>query len=208
MTGLLEQFPLLLYPALFLFLLAEGTGIPGFPYEAAFLASGYWVEQGRLSFWLLVLIGTVACLAGNLIGYWVGKSPALKLAGRMGLSLKENKESVERARRLLERYGIPIILVSRWFGPLRTPVTIGAGVMGMNLPVYLWSSLAGDFIWTLAWQWAGWQASGWLVRRWSLVGWKGELLVVVLGVLCTVLFLLFPAWLLRRRARRQSPPGD
>lgn len=202
MSTWLAESPVLLYPAIFLFLLAEGAGIPGLPYEAAFLASGYWIERGRLSFTLLVLVGTLASLAGNLIGYWIGRYPASRLARWLGLSLEEIRDSQSRAQTLLERYGTAIVILSRWFGPLRTTVTLGAGVLGMPLSRYVWASLVGDLVWTLAWQWMGWRASGWLIRRWGLAGWKGGVWVAVLGVAGTLATLLLPVWLSRRRKPR------
>ncbi|TDA66895.1 MAG: hypothetical protein D9V47_11210 [Clostridia bacterium] len=104
MGAWLTHSPLLLYPVLSLFLLAEGAGIPGLPYEAVFLATGYWIEQGRLSFSLLVLLGTLANLVGNLLGYWAGKYPGSRLARRMGIDLDESRGNLLWVRRLLYRW--------------------------------------------------------------------------------------------------------
>lgn len=161
-----------LYAALFLLLLVEGVGVPFVPFEPAFLAAGLMIATGRMSLLAATLVGAAGNLAGNLIGYRLGRDAARLLANRpwLGVDLRRLRE----VERWFHRYGALTTFIARFFGLIRTPAILGAGLARMNFWSYLvWSALGGT-LWCLAWlaastflgapvlelarRWAGWTA--------------------------------------------------
>lgn len=180
------------YLLLFALLLVEGVGIPGIPFEAAFLAAGYFIQNGQMTLLGATMVGAVGNLLGNLVGYWLGAKTVPVLFKRF-LNKRNTAEGQGIAFRYFEKYGALVVVISRWFGIIRTPTILGAASMGMKPLPYALYSFIGAFTWTLAWQYASWKGID-LIQYWwhrLLVNnpWRNVLvllLVVVLvaGVLC------------------------
>lgn len=155
------------YALLFFLMLIEGTGMPAIPFEPVFVLSGYFIEQGKVNFWLAVSLGTFGNFFGNLLGYWLG----VKLEKRFlnGLFQRWNKKQKNLAaiKKWFERYGAIVIIVARWFGPIRTPTILGAGILGMPASTYAFYSLLGAFSWTLAWQYGCWKGTAVILHYWQ-----------------------------------------
>lgn len=171
------------YPVLFGLLVIEGTGMPGVPFEPAFIAAGYLIERGEMSFWGAVLVGTAGNLLGNLVGYWLGARPGRGMIERL-LHRGWGAEGMATARYWLGRYGAAVIILARWFGPIRTPTILAAGVVGMEVGVYALYSALGAFTWTLAWQYAGWKGTHYFLGWWQIyhrhaTWWMDALLILL-----------------------------
>ncbi|MDN5326740.1 MAG: hypothetical protein PWP41_1436 [Moorella sp. (in: firmicutes)] len=178
------------YLALFGLLAIEGTGLPGVPFEPAFLAAGYLIERGEMSFWGAVLVGTAGNLLGNLVGYWLGARPGRGLIERL-LHRGWGEEGMTTARYWLARYGAAVIILARWFGPIRTPTILAAGVVGMETGIYALYSTLGAFTWTLAWQYASWKGTHYLLGWWQVyrryaTWWMDALLILAVLAITTI----------------------
>ena len=174
------------YGLLFILLLIEGIGIPGIPFEPVFLAAGYLIEQGQMSFWWTVLVGTIGNLLGNLLGYWLGARPARSFLDRVTRSYI-GPEAIERVSFWFKRYGPAVVVVSRWFGLIRTPAIVCAAPLGMDALSYTLYSAIGAFTWTLAWQYASWRGAHYFLEWWhsyrGLSSWREELFLASLILL-------------------------
>ncbi|MDN5345405.1 MAG: hypothetical protein PWQ18_1519 [Clostridia bacterium] len=173
-----------IYLVLFGLLVIEGIGVPGVPFEPAFLAAGYLIERGEMSFWGAVLMGTAGNLLGNLIGYWLGARPGRGFIERL-LHRGWGADGLATARYWLGRYGAAVIIIARWFGPIRTPTILAAGVLGMDIWLYSFYSALGAFTWTMAWQYANWKGAHYLLGWWEFyrryaTWWTDTLLALVL----------------------------
>lgn len=172
------------YFILFILLLVEGVGIPGIPFPAAFLTAGYYIQQGRMSFIAVVLVGALGNLLGNLVGYWIGGMAVPGL-------LKKFRRGEKIALIWFQRYGPAVVVISRWFGPIRTPTIVCAAAMGMPPGTYAFYSALGALSWTCAWQYACWKGVHLLTTFWGYYrrysSWWADLLVAFLfaaAVLC------------------------
>ncbi|MCG0278976.1 MAG: DedA family protein [Thermanaeromonas sp.] len=183
-----------IYGLLFILLLVEGIGIPGIPFEPVFWAAGYLIEHGQMSFWGAVLVGTAGNLLGNLLGYWLGARPARGLLDKLTRSCI-GPEAMERVSFWFRRYGPAVVVVSRWFGLIRTPAIVCAAPLGMDALSYTLYSAIGAFTWTLAWQYASWRGAHYFLKWWysyrELGDWKGKVFLgsLVLVVLGAVIYL-------------------
>jgi membrane protein DedA with SNARE-associated domain len=197
------------YVVLFGLLVIEGTGVPGIPFEPAFLAAGYLIERGEMSFWGAVLVGTAGNLLGNLLGYWLGARPGRGLIERF-LHRGLGQDGLASARYWLGRYGAAVIIFARWFGPIRTPTILAAGVLGMEAGIYTLYSALGAFTWTLAWQYASWKGAHYLLRWWHFyrryaTWWMDILLILVL--LAITAGSIYYCWRRRRMGKNGKKLG-
>ena len=104
-----------------------GFFLPG---DSLLFTAGAIAAQGAISIWTLnwVLIG--AAIAGDTVGYWIGRKagPALFKRPR---SLLFNPEHLRRAHDFYEKHGGKTIILARFMPIVRTfaPVVAGMGRM-------------------------------------------------------------------------------
>lgn len=115
----------------------------------AALGSVQLSESPALTLALACLVLTVAAIAGNLAGYWLGRliGPAL-FKPRSGLLGKLfNPAYVDRTHAFLERHGPRALILARFVPIVRTFVTLVAGVARMDLRRYLTYTAIGGVMW-------------------------------------------------------------
>src|SRR3954447_1694668 len=95
---------------------------------------------------MLVLL-PLAAIAGNLVGYWIGRSAGPRVFDRPG-SRMFRPEYVVRAQAFFDRFGAVTGLFAR-FLPIARPVApVLAGVGRMRFDLYLLYSVIGGIVWT------------------------------------------------------------
>ncbi|MDN5347665.1 MAG: hypothetical protein PWP65_1229 [Clostridia bacterium] len=169
------------YALLFFLMVIEGAGIPAVPFEPVFLLAGYFIEQGTINFWLAVAVGTLGNFVGNLLGYWLGARPGRKFLEDLLRRWSKRQENMDLMKKWFERYGAAVVIIARWFGPIRTPTILGAGILGMPAATYAFYSLVGSFSWTLAWQYGCWKGTGALIYWWQNYGGEGLFILALLA---------------------------
>lgn len=105
------------------------------------------VIQHSMLFVCVVL--TVAAVAGNVTGYWIGRliGPAL-FKPRKGLAGRVlNPAYVERTRSFFERYGSRALVLARFVPIVRTFVTLVAGVSRMDFRKFIGYTAIGGVLW-------------------------------------------------------------
>jgi len=133
-------------------LLLEGTGLPLVPFEPLFIATAVLIAHHHLGFWPVVLYAAGGDLLGNLIGYQIGRTVGQLLLDRYGARLHFDAQRVARTRGWFWRFGGGTLFVARFFGPIRTPAILLAGLTRMPLASYTaWCGVA-DVLWVAGWQ--------------------------------------------------------
>ncbi|WP_258360115.1 DedA family protein [Moorella sulfitireducens] len=182
------------YLALFGLLFMIGTGMPGIPFQPVYLAAGYLIERGEMSFWGAVMVGTAGNLLGNLIGYWLGSSPGRGIIERF-FRQGWGPDGLEKTRKWLERYGVATVFLAHWFGPIRTPAILAAGIFRMNPGIYAFYSALGAFSWTLAWQYASWKGAHYFLGWWyfyrQFATWWLDALLILAMLAATAGFIYY-----------------
>ena len=92
---------------------------------------------------------TIAAVAGNVVGYWIGRligPPLFKpRSGLVGRIL--NPKYVERTRVFLDRYGSRALVLARFVPIVRTFVTLVAGVSRMDFRRFIGYTAIGGVLW-------------------------------------------------------------
>lgn len=118
-----------------------GFFIPG---ETAVVVGGVLAGLGRVDLALMAGVVVVCAIAGDSVGFEVGRrfGPWLMLrrplAGRSG---------VQRTMDLLERYGGPGVFLGRFVAFARAIIPGLAGMSGLRYPIFLFFNALGGLIW-------------------------------------------------------------
>lgn len=138
------------YLGVFLLMVLENI-IPPVPSEVIMSLAGIAAAQGKMDFTLLVLTGTVGCIAGNLFWYEIGLHygyerlrPAIDRWGRW---LTMDWEDVEKLRRFFDRWGGITVLMFRFLPLGRTLISIPAGLLHMPRWRFILYTTIGSAIW-------------------------------------------------------------
>lgn len=162
--------PPVAYAAIFLVLALEGIGIPGVPFEPFFLVGGALIMHARLGYWPLVLAGAAGNVLGNFIGYRLAFGAGPYVHRFLLERLRLPPSGLLRGEDWVRRYGGRALFIGRWFGPVRTPAILVAGMARMPLLHYLaWSALAA-LSWTATWQFLAWRFGAAAATLWARFG--------------------------------------
>jgi membrane-associated protein len=89
----------------------------------------------------------IAAVAGNLVGYWIGREAGPKVFDRPRSRLFK-PEYVTRSQAFFDRFGRSTIILARFVPVVRTVATVMAGVGRMRFSVYVLYSVIGGVLWT------------------------------------------------------------
>lgn len=182
-----------------LLLLGE-TLFPPMPSEAILPLAGFYVEQGRLSYLAAVFGATVGSLVGALVLYALGRYGGRPLVLKDRRLLRIRERDLDRAERWFDSHGAWIVLVARVIPLARSYISIPAGTVRMNLPLFCVLTFVGSAIWNAALIGAGWALGSRWEQASDAIGAASPYVVVGVALLC----VLAVAWW---RYRRRAPTG-
>lgn len=139
------------YLAVFILMMLESALIP-IPSEVTMPFAGFLVGLGKLSFWLIVIVGSLANLLGSLLayalGYWGQERFVRQLIKKYGKYLLITYDEIETAERWFRQRGELIAFGSRLMPVVRTFISLPAGFSQMNVIKFSIYTFLGAFIWT------------------------------------------------------------
>lgn len=182
----------------------ESTGLP-LPGETTLLLAAAAAAQGLLPIWAVVLVATMAAIAGDSLGYWVGARYGLPLLTRYGHWLRISPTHLDQAQAFMQRHGPPTVFFGRFVALLRVLAAFLAGVGHMPYRQFLRYNALGGIVWASAVGALGYlfgQNLPLLERMLRQAGWGAAALMLVL----VVSRLGWQQWHCRHNAQREVPP--
>jgi membrane-associated protein len=169
-----------------------GFFLPG---DTLLFTAGLLIAKGSpvlpRSIVLVCLLVSVAAVAGNLAGYWIGRQAGPAVFRRENSRLFR-PEYVDRTTHFFAKYGGTSILLARFVPVVRTFITVMAGVGRMDLRLYATFSVVGGLLWG-----TGVTLLGYWLGQYAFVTNHIELILVGM-----VLLSVLPIWFeLHRRTR-------
>jgi len=132
-------------------LLTLTSGVVGAPgSEPTMLFAGFNVSEGHLSLFGIIVFGVLGDMIGASIAYAIGYWGREELVERHGNKLHISKRRLDRAHSWFERYGAPVIVVSRCIPFARAAFPYAAGVARMGYVRFLTFATIGSIIWISA----------------------------------------------------------
>lgn len=132
------------YPVLGALILGESAGLP-LPGETALLTAAGLASAGQLPF--VIGIAAAAAIAGDTIGYWLGRRGGRAFLLRDGFLAGHRRHAVERADRFFERYGSATVFFGRWVPGVRVVAAVMAGATQMPWKRFAVANALGAVAW-------------------------------------------------------------
>jgi len=160
-TGLIASWG---YAGIFVTMMLESALIP-IPSEAVLPFAGFLAYMGEMNIWMVVLVSTLANLAGSIIAYYIGKYLGRPFVEKYGKYLLLNMGHLQLVENWFAKYGNLTVLFSRMLPLIRTYNSLPAGMGKMNFPKFCIYTFLGSIPWNLALVLLGWV----LKQNWAIL---------------------------------------
>jgi len=160
---------------------------PPIPSELIMGVGGIAVARGSMTFWPLLLAGTVGSTLGNyawfLVGDRFGYARLRPFVARWGRWLTMDWEDVEKATAFFRRHGQWVVFAMRFSPFLRTMISLPAGLSHMKAWRFLLFTTAGAAVWNALLIEGGRRLAPYLKQYEHIASWAmGGLLALILAV--------------------------
>ena len=174
-----------------------GFFLPG---DSLLFTAGLLIQtQDVLPLWLVLLTVPLAAIAGDQVGYLIGRKAGPHIFNRPDSRLFR-QEFVDKSYAYFERYGPRTIVLARFVPIVRTFAPVIAGVSKMHYRTFLTYNIVGGVLWG-----AGVVLLGYFLGGIDFVADNVEAIILVI-VAVSVLPIVFE--LLRARREHRSGPAE
>ena len=169
-----------------------GFFLPG---DSLLFVVGLLIGNGTIDvpLWAACALLFVAALAGNLVGYWVGRRAGPTIFSREDSRIFKRKY-IDHTEEFFNRYGAVAIILGRFIAIVRTFITVLAGVGRMDFKRYAVYSAIGALAWAV-----GLTVLGYLIGNVPAIKDNLEIAIIVI-VLVSVLPIVIHRLAQRRNA--------
>ncbi|HWR48983.1 MAG TPA: DedA family protein [Pseudonocardiaceae bacterium] len=188
------------YLAVFGFLFIESFGAP-VPGQTMLMAAGVFAGAGKLNVAGVAILGFLAAVAGDNIGYLIGHLGGRGLVLRFGRYVLVTEKRLNKAEDFFGRHGGKIVAVARFVDGLRQLNGIVAGIAGMPWRRFLAFNALGATAWVAVWTSVGYFAGGHLTVIYQQFHRYQALVLLVVGA---VILAVVVHWAWRRQRQRDT----
>jgi membrane protein DedA with SNARE-associated domain len=175
--------------------LVEDFGVPA-PGETVLIAAAVYAGAGQLNIVAVAVIGFLAAVIGDNIGFAIGHFGGRPLALRLGRYVFLTPTRLDTAERFFTRHGGKVVTIARFVEGLRQANGIIAGITGMRWARFLAFNALGAALWVGLWVTLGDLAGTHITAIYTTIQRFSTYLLIALGVLIVA---LIARHLLRRR---------
>jgi membrane protein DedA with SNARE-associated domain len=183
--------------AIGLLITLEDFGVPA-PGETILIAGALYAGAGRLNIVAVGVVGFIAAVTGDNIGFAIGRFGGRVLALRWGKYVFLTEERLDKAERFFDRRGAIVITFARFVEGLRQANGIIAGITGMHWLRFLIFNAIGAALWVGTWVTAGYFAGNHISTIYHYVTLYSYYALIALVLLILALVIRH----FRRRRRR------
>ena len=119
-----------------------------FPGDSLLFTAGFLASQGFLDIKVLIVGCFLAAVAGDSVGYMIGKKFGRKLFTKED-SIWFHKEHLNRAQRFYDKHGGKTIILARFIPVIRAFAPVVAGVGEMKYRRFVFFNLFGGILWAI-----------------------------------------------------------
>jgi membrane protein DedA with SNARE-associated domain len=134
------------YPALFLLVMAESSGIP-LPGETALVTGAILASQGKLQIEFVIALAALGAIIGDNLGYLISRKFGRRLLERPGPLERRRRRVLEVGEPFFERHGAKAVFFGRWILGLRSWASWLAGANRMPWRSFAVWNAAGGISW-------------------------------------------------------------
>ena len=148
LDSIIRSYGTLTYGILFLIIFCE-TGLvitPILPGDSLLFATGTFAALGSLDLSLIIILLSIAAIAGDTVNYWIGYLVGPKVFSKEKSRLF-NKEYLDRTHRFYQKYGGKTIIIARFIPIIRTFAPFVAGIGRMTYKRFIAYNVLGGIGW-------------------------------------------------------------
>jgi membrane protein DedA with SNARE-associated domain len=128
----------------------ESAGLP-IPGETALVTAGLLAAAGHLSVPLVIVIAALAAMAGDNLGYWLGRHAGRRaLQGGRGPLGRHRRRLLVRGEAFFARHGVNAVFLGRFVVGVRVVAALVAGATRMPIRQFMLANAAGAVVWAAA----------------------------------------------------------
>ncbi len=133
--------------------MAETAAFVGFvaPGEFTIILGGVLAGEGTLSIQLLIGIAWASCVAGDTIGFFLGRRLGRDFALKHGPKVRLTEERFGKVEAFFHKHGGKTIVIGRWLGLIRPLMPFTAGASHMSYRRFLPYDVLGAGLWSVTW---------------------------------------------------------
>jgi membrane protein DedA with SNARE-associated domain len=139
------------------FIFFEDFGVP-LPGETMLIAAALYAGAGHLNVFVVAVTAFLAAVAGDNVGYAIGRFGGRGLVERYGKWVLLTGDRLDRAEAFFDRHGGKVVTVARFVEGLRQLNGIIAGTMEMHWARFLAFNALGAALWVGMWTSVGYVA--------------------------------------------------
>ncbi len=186
--------------------LIEDFGIP-VPGETVLIAAAVFAGSGRMNVFAVAIVGFIAAVLGDNIGYAIGRFGGRQLVLRWGKYVFLTPERLDRAEAFFNRHGAKIIVIARFIEGLRQANGIIAGIAKMHWLRFLICNAVGAALWVGTWVTVGYLAGQHITTIYNGIT-KYSLYAAIAAVIVIAVLIALRVRGHRRRATSAATSGD
>jgi len=195
LVAMVQEYGVWIYAILFAIIFSE-TGFvvtPFLPGDSLLFVAGAVAASGGMNVHLLVFLLVIAAITGNMVNYaigrWLGKRFFIDKGSRW-----LNPKHLEAAHAFYDKHGGKAVVISRFLPIVRTYIPFVAGLGAMDPARFTLFNVVGAVLWVGSLCYAGFFFGN--------IPWiKGNLTLIIVGIIVVSLLPLVWAWLRSRRSR-------
>jgi membrane protein DedA with SNARE-associated domain len=179
----------------------EDFGVP-VPGETILILGAVYAGTGRLSIFLVALLGFIAAVLGDNVGFAIGHFGGRPLVERFGRYILLTPERVDKATGFFARHGGKIVVLARFIEGLRQANGIIAGISGMHWARFVMFNAIGAALWVAVWTSVGYFSGSHINTIYNAATRYDTYLAIAAGVL-VLAYIARRVW--RTRAAKTRP---
>ncbi|WP_457030838.1 DedA family protein [Kitasatospora sp. P5_F3] len=179
LTPLLDSYG---YLAVGVLVFLDNCAIP-VPGQTMLVLAAVYAGTGRMSIAAVLAIALVAAVAGDSLGYLLGRTGGHRLVERWGRYVLLTPARMVRGEQFFARHGVKVVTAARFVDVLRQTNGVVAGTTGMSWRRFLPPNVLGAVLWVGVWGGAGYLAGDNIGPLYEHLMRYQLLVLVALGVL-------------------------
>ncbi|MFZ3589584.1 DedA family protein [Bacillus sp. DJP31] len=160
------------------------------PAELVLPLAGFWVYEGDMKYWLVVLAGTIGGTTGPLTLYALGRFGGRPFLIKYGKYLFIKEKQINKADEFFEKHGGIVAFSARFLPGVRTLISIPCGMAKMNVWLFSIFTFVAMLPITAFYVYLGFQ----LGPRWKDVGSIADQYLFPIAIGMVVFIVLYFMW--------------
>jgi membrane protein DedA with SNARE-associated domain len=192
--------------AIVLFVFLEDFGVP-VPGETVLIAGAVFAGTGHPNIVLVYIAGFLAAVAGDNVGYAIGRFGGRALVDRFGKYVFLTPERMDKAENFFNRHGGKIIVIARFVEGLRQANGLIAGIIEMHWLKFVAFNALGAALWVGTWVSVGYFAGQHITAIYDAIS-RYSLYAAIAAAVVIVTWIGLRIRKRRRSAAAVNTPAD